>query len=92
MFVRSFTVFLVRKGTLGDYVYLEHGAHWAIGALAVILLLGIGFHVNEVVTGLIGVAFIGAAFLSSVLRNRRLAAEGVDTEKPVDEVARLGVE
>ena len=78
MFVRSLTVFLVRKGTLNDYVYLEHGAHWAIGALAAILLVGIGYHVNEVVTGLIGVAFIGAAFLSSILRNRRLAAEGGD--------------
>jgi hypothetical protein len=87
MFVRSLTVFLVRKGTLADYVYLEHGAHWAIGALSVILLLGIGFHVNEVVTGLIGVAFIGAALLASILRNRKLAAEGVDTHKTADELA-----
>ncbi len=87
MFVRSLTVFLVRKGTLQDYVYLEHGAHWAIGALATILLVGIGYHVNEIVTGLIGVAFIGAAFLSSILRNRRLAAEGVDTRKTADEIA-----
>jgi hypothetical protein len=87
MFVRSLTVFLVRKGTLADYVYLEHGAHWAIGALATILLVGIGYHVNEVVTGLVGVAFIGAAFLSSVLRNRRLAAEGVETRKTADELA-----
>ena len=75
MFVRSITVYLVRRGTLADYVYLEHGAHWAIGALAVILLVGIGFKANEVVTGLIGVAFIAAAFLSSVVRNRRLAVE-----------------
>ena len=87
MFVRSLTVFLVRKGTLADYVYLEHGAHWAIGALATILLIGIGYHVNEVVTGLVGVAFIGAAFLSSVLRNRRLAAQGVETRKSADELA-----
>jgi hypothetical protein len=87
MFVRSLTVFLVRKGTLADYVYLEHGAHWAIGALSVILLMGIGYHVNEVVTGLIGVAFIGAAFLSSILRNRRLAAQGVETHKTADELA-----
>ncbi len=75
MFVRSITVYLVRRGTLADYVYLEHGAHWAIGALAVILLVGIGFKANEVVTGLIGVAFIAAAFVSSVVRNRRLAAQ-----------------
>lgn len=87
MFVRSLTVFLVRKGTLADYVYLEHGAHWAIGALSVILLLGIGFHVDEIITGLIGVAFIGAAFLSSILRNRRLAAEGIDTHKTADQLA-----
>lgn len=87
MFVRSLTVFLVRKGTLADYVYLEHGAHWAIGALAVILLVGIGYHVDEIVTGLIGVAFIGAAFLSSIMRNRKLAAQGIDTHKTADELA-----
>ncbi|MDT7552421.1 MAG: uncharacterized protein QOI16_957, partial [Pseudonocardiales bacterium] len=86
MFVRSLTVFLVRKGTLADYVYLEHGAHWAIGALSVILLVGIGYHVDEIITGLIGVAFILAAFLSSVLRNRRLAAQGVDTHHTIDEM------
>ena len=78
MFVRSLTVYLVRKGTLADYVYLEHGAHWAIGALSVILLVGIGYHVDEIVTGLVGVAFIGAAFLSSLIRNRRIAAHGDD--------------
>ncbi|ROS23010.1 DUF475 domain-containing protein [Cellulomonas sp. PhB150] len=75
MFVRSITVYLVRKGTLAEYVYLEHGAHWAIGALAVILLVSIGVHVDEIVTGLVGVAFIGAAFASSVVRNRRHADE-----------------
>lgn len=87
MFVRSLTVFLVRKGTLADYVYLEHGAHWAIGALAAILLVGIGYHVNEILTGLIGVAFIGAALYSSIRRNRKLEAEGVDTHKTAEELA-----
>ncbi|MGW0039405.1 DUF475 domain-containing protein [Gordonia sp. NPDC003376] len=70
MFVRSLTVFLVRKGTLSEYVYLEHGAHWAIGALAVILLYSIGTHVPELVTGGVGVVLIGAAFISSVIRRR----------------------
>jgi uncharacterized protein len=87
MFVRSLTVFLVRKGTLADYVYLEHGAHWAIGALAAILLVGIGYHVNEVVTGLVGVAFILGALASSILRNRRLAAQGIETHKTAEELA-----
>jgi uncharacterized protein len=71
LYIRSLTVFLVRRGTLNDYVYLDHGAHWAIGALAVILLITIKFEVPEIVTGLVGVGFIGAAFASSLLRNRR---------------------
>ena len=75
IFVRSLTVYLVRQGTLSEYVYLESGAHWAIGALAVILLVTIGVHVNEIVTGLVGVGFIGASMLSSVRRNRRLRRE-----------------
>lgn len=80
MFVRSITVYLVRQGTLSEYVYLEHGAHWAIGALATILLVSIGVHVNELITGLVGVAFIGAAFISSVLRNRKSSPEAVEPE------------
>ncbi|UGQ14077.1 DUF475 domain-containing protein [Yinghuangia sp. ASG 101] len=75
MYVRSLTVYLVRKGTLDDYVYLEHGAHYAIGALAAILLVTIGTHINEVITGLIGVILIGAAFASSVVRNKRVGHE-----------------
>ncbi|WP_375478442.1 DUF475 domain-containing protein [uncultured Jatrophihabitans sp.] len=71
MFIRSLTVFLVRKGTLSEYEYLEHGALWAIGALAIILLITIEYEVPEVVTGLVGVAFIGAALVSSIVRNRR---------------------
>jgi len=78
MFVRSITVYLVRKGSLGKYVYLEHGAHWAIGALAVILLVSIGYHVNEIITGLIGVVFIAAAFTSSILRNRKHKPETIE--------------
>ncbi len=81
MFVRSITVFLVRKGTLAEYVYLEHGAHWAIGALATILLVGIGFHINEILTGLIGVALILLSLAQSIIRRRRLPAEEPSTEQ-----------
>lgn len=77
MYVRSLTVYLVRQGTLDDYVYLEHGAHYAIGALSVILLVTIQYQINEVVTGLVGVILIAWSFWSSVRRNRALAeAEG----------------
>ncbi|MEU6829404.1 DUF475 domain-containing protein [Nocardia beijingensis] len=46
-----------------------HGAHWAIVALALILPVSIGVHINEVITGLIGVASTGAAMISSVRGN-----------------------
>ncbi|GEC07741.1 hypothetical protein SSP24_53960 [Streptomyces spinoverrucosus] len=74
MYVRSLTVYLVRQGTLDDYVYLEHGAHYAIGALAVILLVTIQYEISEFITGLIGVVLIAWSFWSSVRRNRALAA------------------
>jgi uncharacterized protein len=77
MFIRSLTVYLVRKGTLSEYVYLEHGALWAIGALAVVLLFTMRYEIPEVVTGLIGVGFIAAALVSSIIRNRRTPDEEV---------------
>lgn len=75
MFVRSITIYLVHQETLDRYVYLEHGAHWAIGVLAVIMLFSIEprFEIPEVVTASVGVVFIGAALSWSVLRNRRAA-------------------
>jgi len=73
MFVRSLTVFMVRRGTLDEYVYLENGAHWAIGALAVMLLVSIGHHIPEVVTGLTGVFIIAASFLSSIYLRKQEA-------------------
>ncbi|MFG2406936.1 DUF475 domain-containing protein [Streptomyces brevispora] len=76
MYVRSLTVYLVRQGTLDDYVYLEHGAHYAIGALAVILLVTIQYEINEIITGLVGVVLIAWSFWSSVRRNKALEAEG----------------
>lgn len=74
MFVRSMTVMLVEKGTLTQFRYLEHGAFWAIGALATIMFIGIGHEVPEAITGLIGAAAIGTALWSSVRANRNDAA------------------
>ena len=71
MFVRSLTLYLVEKKTLTEYRYLEHGAHYAIIALAVIMIIEIFHEVDEIVTGSIGVAFIGLAFLHSILENKK---------------------
>ncbi len=70
MFVRSMTIMLVRKGTLAQYRYLEHGAFWAIIALGGIMLASARFHIPETITGLIGAALIGLSLYWSIRHNR----------------------
>lgn len=71
MFVRSLTIKLVDDQTLETYSYLEHGAFWAIGALSLIMFIGVtGHEVPEVVSGLIGIVFIGLSFWSSIRQNK----------------------
>lgn len=70
MFVRSLTIMLVEKKTLKQYIYLEHGAHWAIGALALIMFISVFKEVSEIITGLIGLLFISLAFISSLKENK----------------------
>jgi uncharacterized protein len=71
MFVRSFTLLLVERGTLDTYRYLEHGAFWAVGALAAIMLGGVEFHIPEAITGLLGAVLIVWALGSSIRANRK---------------------
>ncbi|GAB3007601.1 DUF475 domain-containing protein [Mycobacterium bourgelatii] len=75
IFVRSITIYLVRQDTLDTYEYLEHGAHWAIGALALIMLASVDhrLHAPEWVTASVGITLIAVAFLSSLRSNRRKA-------------------
>ena len=80
MFVRSMTIHLVRKGTLAEYRYLEHGAFWAIIALGGIMLVSALVHIPETITGLIGVVLIGLSLWWSVRSNR---AESAANPAPV---------
>jgi hypothetical protein len=75
MFVRSMTVYLVDKGTLQEFVYLEHGAHYAIGILALIMFASVEYHIPEWFTGLSGVAFILVSLWSSLRYKREQTAE-----------------
>ena len=72
LWVRSLTVYLTRTGTLSKYRYLEHGAHWAILALGIIMLAKL-YHIEppEWFTGGVGLIFIATAIFSSVLEMRR---------------------
>jgi hypothetical protein len=71
MFVRSLTILLVRQGTLAEYRYLEHGAFWAIIALAGIMLGSAYAEIPETITGLIGAALIGLSMWWSVRHKRK---------------------
>jgi hypothetical protein len=85
LFVRSTTIFLVKKGTLDDYVYLDHGAHWAIGSLAVLLFISMTTPIPELVTGTVSVLILIAALITSIQRNKKLEAEGRESEIEVHE-------
>jgi hypothetical protein len=65
IWVRSLTVYMVRKGTLSAYIYLEHGAHYAIFVLALALLGSIYFEVPDALTGVVGLGVIGSSFIAS---------------------------
>lgn len=82
LYIRTLTVYLVRQGTLSEYRYLEHGAHWAIGVLAVLLFVGIEHHVPEVITGTLGAGLILISFVWSIRANRKDEQAGV--ARPVE--------
>lgn len=83
MFVRSLTVMLVEREAFDSFRYLEHGAFWAIGALAILMFAGVVVEVPEVVTGLVGAVLIGLSLWSSVRYQARQEKRRFGTPPPV---------
>lgn len=74
IWVRSLTIYLLRSGTLGKYKYLEHGAHWAILALGIVMMVKLyGIEPPEWIVGSLGLVFVVTAVVSSVIEKRRLS-------------------
>ncbi|AGH81054.1 hypothetical protein PCNPT3_05560 [Psychromonas sp. CNPT3] len=71
MFVRSLTIMFVENNVLEEYQYLQHGAFYAVIALAIIMFLKTFIHVPEILTGLIGAGFIALAFIHSLIASRK---------------------
>jgi len=65
LWVRSLSVFMVRRGTLNAYRYLEHGAHYTIFILACLLLISIFYNVPDAIAGLLGLGCIGSSIVAS---------------------------
>ncbi|MEO6514020.1 MAG: DUF475 domain-containing protein [Candidatus Saccharimonadales bacterium] len=74
VWVRSMTVYMVRKGTLDSYKYLEHGAHYAIAVLAASMLLAAVYEIPEAITGVLGVALIAGSIRASLHSRKRTSA------------------
>lgn len=77
LWVRSLTIFMVRRHVLKAYRYLEHGAHYTIGLLAVVLLAGIFFDISEFLAGILGVIIITASIMSSLRKSKLEKAHAV---------------
>jgi uncharacterized protein len=75
LWVRSMTLYIVHRKVLNTYRYLEHAAHYVIGALAGTLLLGIFFEIPEMYVGLLGLVVIAIAISNSVRDNKLDAAK-----------------
>ncbi len=78
LFIRSLTLMLSREKALDKLVYLEHGAHYAIGALGLLMLTGIllerwQLNVPEWLSGLIGVVLLSFALFDSLRQGKRAA-------------------
>lgn len=74
LWVRTLTLHMVKNDVLGQYKFLESGAHWAILFLSMIMFLKL-FHIElpEVVVGLVGLVCIVASIYSSARRRKRLS-------------------
>jgi hypothetical protein len=65
VFVRSITIHISETGVLVKYKYLEHGAHYAILILAIMMFIQIFHHIPEVIIGTIGAIIVGLSFIYS---------------------------
>jgi len=71
LWVRSLTLFIVHRKVLNTYRYLEHAAHYVIGALALTLLIGLFIEIPEMYVGILGLLVIAAAVVSSIKDNKK---------------------
>lgn len=82
VWVRSMTVYITRRETLNVYRYLEHGAHYAIGVLALSLIAGLFWDIPEIATGLLGIVIISFSVIASRKANKESLGKLADELKP----------
>jgi hypothetical protein len=70
IFVRAMTLQLLRRGVMNQYKYLEHGAHYAIFFLGLVLFVSIVREVPAALSVLLSGTTILAAFITSLMAQR----------------------
>lgn len=79
VWVRAMTIHLVRSNMLSRYIFLEHGAHWAIGFLGAIMLIKL-YHIEvpEVLVGTLGIGFIAVSVWWSIRHSKQAMGDPND--------------
>jgi hypothetical protein len=70
VFVRSITIFLAENGIMKQFIYLEHGAYYAIGILSVIMLSSYFITIPGFLTALICLIVLAVSLFSSIRHHR----------------------
>ena len=70
MAVRYFTIYMVEREVVSKYIFLEHGAMWSIGLLALSMLVQIFHHLPAMLITTFAIVPIGLAFVHSIYKNK----------------------
>jgi len=70
IFVRSITLFLAERNVMKQFIYLEHGAYYAIGLLGLIMLSKHFIEVPGFLTGLSCFVLLVTSLVSSIRHHR----------------------
>lgn len=69
-FVRSLTIFMVDKKALQQLAYLEHGAFWSVGLLALFMLLKTKYHISELLIVGVTISVLIISVIHSYIKHR----------------------
>lgn len=83
LYVRSMTIYLVDHDALDEITFMEHGAHYAIGILATLLLFTVHFHIPDWLIGGIGLVVIALSIWWSFEDKKRNPDKYIDPD-PTD--------
>jgi len=78
MAVRSLTIYMVDKDVVSKYIYLEHGAMWSIGFLALSMIVQIFYHLPSMLVTTFAIVPISLAFIQSIYKNREFILDSKD--------------